>query len=269
MSTEPFNVKVWTLHTHASRIEKAEKTLAGTANAGGVKWCGPFTYANAAGWWLYPPIDIDILWRGGKEFEHRLLLPWDNEEELLISSLLRPEDQADISKFCLGGRTKFTWGAVEEGVVQMWTGCIFETPPGWGLHIRSPINCPTQPYHIMEGILETDWLQYDIWTNLVFDRADEWVHLRRDQWPPLAHIVPIKRESYNESWEFSVEQVNRDTPEANRVFEYYVEYNMKKFGHGGKQALSTTDLNLTKDSTTYMRERKKFLKCPYSSDSDD
>jgi hypothetical protein len=52
------------------------------------------------------------------------------------------------------------------------------------------------------------------------------------------------------------------------VFKYWLNYNKKKFENGGKQLLSS-DGSLTKDSTTYFREKKRLLdgedkpKCPY------
>ena len=61
---------------------------------------------------------------------------------------------------------------------------LFETPPGWGLQLRSPINMRTPGFHVMEAMLETDWLQQDIWLNLVFHREGEKIELRREQWPP-------------------------------------------------------------------------------------
>lgn len=39
--------------------------------------------------------------------------------------------------------------------MQIWTECIFRTPPSWGVRVR-PINLPTNRF------LETDWLQYDV-----------------------------------------------------------------------------------------------------------
>ena len=257
---DQFNLKIWRCHPHGVRIIKAEKTLNNTANAAANKWCGPYNYANMAGWWIFPPSDIDILWHGENRFTHKELSPYQNEEVPLVQSLIRPSDQCDTEKWCPShqGRSKFTWGAVEPGVIQIWTGCVFQTPPGWCLHIRSPINTVPQPYHVMEGVLETDWMQYDIWINLVVDKKDELIQLRRDQWPPLAQIVPIRREVYDEEWETYDQVMHRESEEANKVFEYWCQYNMKKFGSGGKQAL-TPDMALTKDSTTYFRERKKYL----------
>jgi hypothetical protein len=233
--------------------------LRGTAHKGAARFCGPFTHANKAGWWLFPPVDVDITWRGGSEFDYELLTPYSNADYHLIRFLLDDSDGATPEKWISEeGRTKFSWGLVEEGVVQIWTGCIFQTPPGWGLHLRSPINCAPSGFHVMEAVLETDWLQYDIWLNLAFHREGERISLRREAWPPVAQLVPIRREAYAEEWGLEEETLNRHTPEADRVFRYYVEYNEKKFARGGRQPLSRNDPSLTKDSTTYYRERRRL-----------
>jgi hypothetical protein len=260
VATDEFNLKVWRLHTSSCPIVRADKTLNGTANRGGVRFCGPFTNANQAGWWIFPPVDIDITWRGGRDFEHELLTPYSDVDGDLLRFLAAEEDQQHIHAWSpLGGRTKFTWGLVEDGVVQIWTGCIFETPPGWGLQIRSPVNFPARTCHVMEGVLETDWLQYDIWLNLVFDRPDEVVRLRRDEWPPIAQIVPVPRESYDVRWEMDDELINRNSEDADRVFTYWLEYNRKKFAGTGTTPIPLSDPPATKDSSTYYKERKRIL----------
>jgi hypothetical protein len=257
--TDELYLKVWKLHSQACRIEPAEKTLHGTANEGANKWCGPYNYANSLGWWLYPPAEVEIIWLGGHKFNHRQVTEYTDEDYHTIRKLIRPSDKVDPNKWCMpGGRTKYNWGAVDAGVVQLWTGCIFQTPPGWCLQIRSPVNTGPKPYYVMEGVLETDWMQYDIWINLVFTQQDEWVTLK-DEWPPLAQLIPVRREAYEEDWKLQEEFINRNSKEANTVFEYYIQYNHKKFGLGGRQALSAYDPSLTKDSTTYYRERKRLL----------
>jgi Family of unknown function (DUF6065) len=260
MATDDFRLKVWRLHPQGCAIAPADRTLRGTANEFAARWCGPYTHANKAGWWLFPPVDIDITWKGGQEFEWELLTPYSNADGHLIRFLLMGDSNGASPETWLtdhGGRSKFTWGLVEEGVVQVWTGCIFETPPGWGLQVRSPINCADDRFHVMEAMLETDWLQQDIWLNLAFHRPGEKVELRRDAWPPLAHLMPVRRETYEGPWEHEEEMINRDSPEANRVFEYYVQFNEKKFAHGGKNQRIPNDPASKKDSTTYYRERRR------------
>lgn len=258
MGGDDLTLKVWRLHPNGCRIVPAERTLQGTANRDALRWCGPFTHANAAGWWLYPPVDIDIVWRGGREFEHTQLSPYDDADGHLIRFLAEGMDGVTPGEWLPpGGRTKFSWGLVEEGVVQIWTGCIFQMPPGWGLHLRSSINFPPAAFHVMEAIIEADWLQYDIWLNLAFDRPNEPVQIRRDGPPPIAQLVPVTPASYDRAWQLESELVNRNSPEASRVFEYFVEYNQKKFASGGKQLRSREDPTQRKDSTTYHRERKR------------
>ena len=261
MATDDFKLKVWRLHPDGCKIAPADRTLRGTANKAATRWCGPFTHANKAGFWLFPPVDIDITWQGGQDFEWELHTPYTDVDRHLIRFLMDEGDEANPDKWSgAEGRTKFTWGLVEEGVVQMWTGCIFETPPGWGLHIRSPVNAGNDAFHVMEAVLETDWLQYDIWLNLVFHHVGERVELRRESWPPVAQLVPVPRETYEGPWTVDEEMLNRDTPEANRVFEYYVQYNEKKYAREGKQRMSKDDETLLKDSTTYYRERRRVGK---------
>ena len=255
---EPFSLQVWRLHPKGVRIEKAEKTLNGTAHPDGVKFCRPYSSVNALGWWLYPAVDVDIMWKGGREFEHNLHEPWPHTEHEIVKSLVKDSDNVDVDSFApIEGRSKFTWGGVENSVAQFWTGCIFKTPPGWCLQIRSPINCTNPDYTVMEGILETDWMQYDIWINLVFKTPNKWIEFRKNNWPPIAQLVPIRRESVDADWQITTDEVvNRDSTEANQVFEYWLQYNQKKFACGGKQRLSETR---TKDSTTFWKERQEHV----------
>lgn len=259
MANEDFALKVWRMHPDACRLESAEKTLHGTAHRGAVRFCGPFTNANKGGWWVFPPVDVDITWHGGADFEHELLTPFENVDRDLVWFLTDEEDREHAAHW-LGreGRTKFTWGLVEEGVVQLWTGCIFETPPGWGLHVRSPVNMPPRAFHVMEAVLETDWLQYDIWLNLAFDRVGEKAEIRREGWPPIAQLVPVRRESYDARWSMSDEMINRNSEDGERVFRFWLDYNRKKFAGTGTDPIPETDA--AKDSTTYYKERKRILK---------
>ncbi|HEX6490750.1 MAG TPA: DUF6065 family protein [Gaiellaceae bacterium] len=269
-ATDDLTLKVWRLHPSSCRIVPAEKTLNQTANKGGVRWCGPFTNANRAGWWVFPPVDIDIVWKGGAEFEYEELSPYSDADWHVTRFLLDEKDEEHVDTWsCPGGRMKFAWGLVEPAVVQIWTGCIFQTPPGWALQIRSPINVPARACHVMEAILETEWLYYDIWLNVVFDRPNELVRLRRDEWPPLAQLVSVPRASYDASWKLEEEVINRNSAEADRVFSYWVDYNRKKFASDGKNPMPLTSLKdsetVFKDSATYFKERKRLLggqKCP-------
>jgi hypothetical protein len=244
----------------------AEKTLNGLANQAANKWCGPYNNANKAGWWISAPTDLDVMWKSGANFEYRHIEPYTDDDHQLIRSLIRKEDGVDPDQWCQkGGRTKFTWGAADDGVFQVWSGCVFATPPGWGLMVRSPANVENRAYRIQDGILETDWMYYDIWFNVKVLIPHKWVYIRREQWPPLAQLIPVPRASYDPTWTVSEQMVHRDTEEGEKVFKYWIDYNHQKFGKGGRQHLSAEFPQLKKDSTTYFRERKEHLsRCPFA-----
>jgi len=248
-------LKIWEVHPKACKIEKAEKSCKGVANQAAVQWCGPYVNANQSGFWVYPPVDMDFVLEDGK-FKIINMESYDDEDYRIVRSLVRPEDHSDFEKWIFpnSGRTKLTLGFVEPNVMQLWTGLIFQTPPGWCLHIRNPINFPPQGFNIVEAVLESDWLQYDIWMNLSVTDVGKVISIRKDV--PIAQLVPTRRESFKGEWETSREPINRDSDEADKVFKYWLHYNKQKFEFGGNQALTE---NLTKDSTTYFRERSRLL----------
>lgn len=257
-------LKVYSLHPNSCRIEKADIQLNGYANKEAIKFCGPYKFANQMGYWIYSPVDIDIMWKGGRDFEHVLHGSYDNSDYQIVSNLIKDEDPITNNNVWISpheGRTKLTFGLVEEGLVQIWTGCIFKTPPNWCLQIRSVVNFPERGFQIMNGILDTDWMFYDIWININFSVKNEWIKIRKDDKTPLAQIIPIPRESYDKNWELSYQQVNRDNEEAESVFTYWLKYNQKKFNCGGKQFLST-DGAYKKNSGTFFLERQMAL-CPH------
>lgn len=256
---KPFSLQVYRLHPQGIRIVPAEKTLMGTANQDALKWCGPFTNANRFGFWVFPPMDIDIIWRGSNIFEHNVINEWNNDEVPFIRSLVKDNDKEEEKAFPqqFSGRVKVDFGRVEENICQMWTGVSFQTPPEWALHIRSPINIGMDaPFRIQEGILETSWLRYDIWINIAVQRKDTLIQLRRDQWPPLAQLLPVRLESYDQQWTISEEMFNRDSKEADEAYLQWVDYNHKKYLKMRHEK--------EKDSGTYFKERASHkTQCPF------
>lgn len=241
---------VWRLHPNGSAVKPADPTLGGTAPLPARQYCGPYMHANGAGFLLFSPIDIDLSYDPNRTF------PWewemhgsayeDAEMEVIRSMPVRHEHARTEH---LTRRTKiFLSGDDTEprDTAQIWTGCIFATPPGWSLLIRSPINREVRtPFRIQEAILESDWHHYDIWVNLEFVRHGEVARLRRDG-PPIAHLLPLPTEAY-EGWSLSERAIVRDDPEAESIFEQWVDYNWEKFHKNG-------DGN--KDRGTYFRRRR-------------
>ncbi|MBS1955558.1 MAG: hypothetical protein JST89_15355 [Cyanobacteria bacterium SZAS-4] len=239
-------IRVWRLHPEGAKITPADKSLMGDAPTGALRWCGPFTHANAYGFWVYPPLDIDIIWHGGRSFEYEIIHGYSHADYDHMHGLQQPGDS-----YQYGPREKIDAGTVFEGIFSIWTGCAFQTPPGWALMIRSVINKPVSPvFKIQEGILETDWLAYDIWMNLQFVQQNKKVSLRRGNVAsPIAQIVPVPRQAYDSPWELTESMMERSTPEGEKFYQSWAAYNYKKWVK-----------NAHKEPSTYSTERARYFK---------
>jgi hypothetical protein len=234
-------LRIWRLHPGGVQVCPAEKTLRGYASTAAMRWCGPFAHANAYGFWVFPPCDLDVVWHGGRSFEHRLESLYTDEDACLISRLQRPED---IYRYA--ARKKIEFGVTLESVVSIWTGCIFQTPPGWSLMIRDPINITASTiFRVQEAILETDWLPYDIWVNLLFIQQDKWARIRRaNNWPPIAQLVPVPTAAYDRPWRLMDGPLERTSAEGRDLYSRWSDYNYKKWVEKGQ-----------KEPATYFRQR--------------
>ena len=47
---------------------RADRSAAGTLPIRAVRYCEAVTSATAFGWWLFPPIGLEILWDGNEIF---------------------------------------------------------------------------------------------------------------------------------------------------------------------------------------------------------
>ena len=85
----------------------------------------------------------------------------------------------------------------EPGMVQIWTGLMASTAPGWSMLVRPPANLASPGgYSLYEGIVETDCWFGPLFTNLRLTRTHKPVHLRADF--PLLQVQPLPREAYAE-----------------------------------------------------------------------
>jgi Family of unknown function (DUF6065) len=253
VETGDFWLRVWRVHPQGARICPAEKTLRGDATSAATRWCGPFSHANEYGFWVFSPVDLDVVWHGGRSFEHRFESLYTDDDAAVVSRLQRPGEQ-----YRYVPRRKVEFGSTLESVVSIWTGCIFETPPDWGLMIRNPVNINASAiFRAQEAILETDWLPYDIWINLQFVQQDKWARLRRsDGWPPIAQLLPVPREAYDRRWRLAERPLERTSPEGRDLYDRWIDYNHKKWVEKGR-----------KEPATYHHERHRAGKQRPQTDS--
>jgi len=175
---------------------RAERSACGTLPARAVRYCEALTSATAFGWWLFPPIDLQMLWDGTEIF-------WRCDDApdwmpLLPSAQLpdyAAQFDASAPEAVKGCSPPFLTALPEPGSVQLWTGLIAQTAPDWHLLVRAPANMPgTGGISLFEGIVETDRWFGPLFTNMRFTRSHMPVRLRADY--PLVQVQPLPRHTY-------------------------------------------------------------------------
>ncbi len=176
---------------------RAERSAMGTLPARAVRYCEALTSATAFGWWLFPPIAIEMLWDGSEIF-------WRYDEAPdwmpLLPAAQLPDYSAEFDAVApaalKGCSPPFLTSLPEPGTVQLWTGLIAKTAPDWHLLVRSPANLPQAGgICLFEGIVETDRWFGPLFTNMRFTRSHMPIRLRDDY--PLAQVQPVQRHIYN------------------------------------------------------------------------
>ncbi len=81
--------------------------------------------------------------------------------------------------------------------LQVWTGCIARTAPGWSLLVRGSANFPKSlSYQTFEGIIETDKWFGPLFDNIRILKTDVPVEFRRDI--PFLQVQPVRKETHSD-----------------------------------------------------------------------
>lgn len=135
--------------------------------------CLPLTMANSTGWEILCPMDLKIVWDGGK-LEHSL-------------SFFTTGDPTNLSSF-VGSHFRY-------GIVTFHTGHLFRTPPGWGTWVMGPPNRPKEGIQPLTGLVETDWLPFPFTMNWQMMRPGE-VIFRKDE--PFCFVTLMEHKKLEE-----------------------------------------------------------------------
>jgi hypothetical protein len=258
-------LKIFRIHPNGCRIVKAEKTLQGQANQSALTWCGAYEYANSYGWWVFPGFDVDIVchenptensFRGrwGGNFTFNINSYDDSDYHIMKNFESKIKNQYDLK---YAGPQHYAIDEPEKNCISLWTGCVFQMPKDWSLMIKSPTNLgliydQSSSACIQEGILELDWMRYDIWTNFKFHEYEKPLRLRKNQSWPIAQLIPIHRASYETKWITEEKIMDPNDQDCVNMYERYSEYKHKKWVLQGQ-----------KDPFTFKKLRKsESRQCP-------
>jgi uncharacterized protein DUF6065 len=200
--------------------QKADRAVGGTIPARALRYCEAITSASGFGWYVFLPMRFRVLWDG-----HELRWTYDGVDEWLpLSSAAQYPgfsewfDQVAPPEV-RGFSPTFLAPGSQPGALQVWTGCLAKTAPGWSLLVRGVANLSRSlGYEALEGIIETDHWFGPLFDNLRIIKTDTPVEFRSDI--PFLQVQPVRKEVYADRFlqNFTVKQLHDLTAEHWQAF---------------------------------------------------
>ena len=196
--SEPL-ITFYRLVPEARLPQRADRSAGGMLPARALRYCQPVTTASAFGYYVFPPIDLALKWNG-------VDIVWTYKgagEWYPLGAAQFPDFSAYFDKRAprdiKGFAPPFIGSGTKPANVQLWTGLIARTAPGYSLLVRAPANLPrSRGYDLYEGIIETDRWFGPLFTNMRLAQTDAPIEISRDY--PLLQVQPIPHTLYsNES----------------------------------------------------------------------
>jgi len=194
---EPVICQFYRLIPGAPDPRRADRSADGTLPMIAYRYCEAIASASAFGWYLYPPLSFSLIWDGTE-------IAWTYEGAdgwYPLRGAQYPGFLETFGKVAPDGLGQLAPTFLAQGklpgVVQIWSGYLARTAPGWALLSRGTANIPrTQGYESYEGIIESDTWFGPLFTNVRLTRTNSPVefHMRY----PLFQVQPLLRESYSE-----------------------------------------------------------------------
>jgi hypothetical protein len=181
--------------------QRADRSAAGMLPTRAFRYCEPSTSASGFGYYIFPAMDFslrfdgyDVLWTypGVSEWfpiPKLGAVQYPGFRDYFAS--VAPPECAEYAPPLMGVLQ-------EPGFMQMWTGLVARTAPGWSLLVRSPANFGRPGgYEPFEGVIETDHWFGPLITNLRLIKTDTPIDFRQEH--PMLQVQPIPRIAYQEA----------------------------------------------------------------------
>ena len=187
--------RFYRLIPNAPPPRRADRSADGMMSVRAYRYCEALASASAFGFYIYPPIAFALMLDGD-----RVIWSYDGADDwYALDGAQFPgfyeffEARAPDSVKSLS--PPFLVPAREPGVVQIWSGYLARTAPGWALLSRGLANVPnTQGYENFEGIVATETWFGPLFTNirLKVTNAPVTFHPRY----PMFQVQPLLHQCY-------------------------------------------------------------------------
>jgi Family of unknown function (DUF6065) len=195
----PF-IKFFRLIPECRLPQRADRSAGGSIPTRAFRYCEPMATASAFGWYVFPPMSFSVMWDGGTDiiWTHDRADGWHSLDIVQFPDFAERFDQAAPPD--LRGFSPTFLGAMEApvGGIQLWSGLLARTAPGWSLLVRQPANLArSHSYECWEGLIETDRWFGPLFINIRLTRIN--VPIKFDADFPFLQVQPIHRISYGEA----------------------------------------------------------------------
>jgi hypothetical protein len=190
-------VQFFQMVPNATPPRRADKSGGGVIPARALRYCEAITSACGFGWYVFLPMNFKVVWDG-----HDMLWTYPGVDEwlpLTRDAVQYPGfgqhfDQSAPPE-ARGFSPPFLSPSIQPGQLQVWTGCIAKTAPGWSLLVRGVANLShSLSYQMLEGIIETDTWFGPLFDNIRILKTDVPVEFRSDI--PFLQVQPVRKEVY-------------------------------------------------------------------------
>jgi hypothetical protein len=188
--------------------QRADRSAAGTLPTRAFRYCEPVVTASAFGFYVFPPFDFSLMWDGQD-------ISWTFKDAgawLPLKTAQFPDFAAYFDERApeeiKGFAPPFLGAFQEPGLVQMWSGLVARTAPGWSLLVRPCANLPKRGgFELYEGVIETDRWFGPLITNLRLTKTGVPIDFRADY--PLLQVQPLPRAILDDAGQNDYEIVPR------------------------------------------------------------
>jgi Family of unknown function (DUF6065) len=180
---------------------RADRAVGGAIPVRALRYCEAMTTASAFGWYVFVPITFKVVWDG-----HDILWTYEGIDEwlpLLRETAQFPHFRQQFNKAApadvQGFSPPFLTASFQPGGLQVWTGCVARTAPGWSLLVRGAANYPKSlAYQTFEGIIETDTWFGPLFDNIKLLKTDVPIEFRNDV--PFLQVQPVRKDIYSDKF---------------------------------------------------------------------